>query len=196
MRQRIIQEATVRIGKYGFRHLIMDDLAAALGMSKKTLYKYFSGKQDLITSVVDSALEKERRYTLQALESRETWLEKLDAVLFIQISSEYSGTPWVLAELKQAFPEEWHKVEEIRIFKRGLIRALLDEGLKKGEVNSGINLDVVTAVLYKAVDNLFDYHTASKLNLFPDQLLEQVKEILLYGILKRSRGRKENEVDG
>lgn len=43
--------------KFGIRGVTMDDVAAEFGISKKTLYQYFSDKEDLVSEVVNYFLE-------------------------------------------------------------------------------------------------------------------------------------------
>ncbi|MBK8844791.1 MAG: helix-turn-helix transcriptional regulator [Saprospiraceae bacterium] len=40
--------------KYGFRSVTMDDLCKELTMSKKTLYQFFSNKEELLTECIAS----------------------------------------------------------------------------------------------------------------------------------------------
>ncbi len=47
-RQRIVDATRVHFFSHGFRRVTMDDLAAELGISKKTLYAHFPGKFDLL----------------------------------------------------------------------------------------------------------------------------------------------------
>src|SRR5262245_36497441 len=51
-RQRILAAARQHFFAHGFRGVTMDDLAAELGMSKKTLYAHFPGK----TAVLEAML--------------------------------------------------------------------------------------------------------------------------------------------
>src|ERR1700758_1721235 len=51
-RQRIVDAARGPFFSHGFRSVTMDDLAQALGISKKTLYAYFPGKFDLLEAVL------------------------------------------------------------------------------------------------------------------------------------------------
>src|SRR5215469_17072295 len=51
-RQRIVDAARQHFFSHGFRSVTMDDLAEALGVSKKTLYRHFPGKIDLLEAVL------------------------------------------------------------------------------------------------------------------------------------------------
>src|SRR5215470_3829155 len=50
--QRIVSAARRYFFSHGFRSVTMDDLAAELGMSKKTLYAAFASKSDLLRAVL------------------------------------------------------------------------------------------------------------------------------------------------
>ena len=50
--QRIVAVARAHFFAHGFRSVTMDDLAAELGMSKKTLYAEFSSKTALLRAVL------------------------------------------------------------------------------------------------------------------------------------------------
>ena len=44
--------------KFGIRSVTMDDVASEFGISKKTLYTYFTDKEDLVSQVIDFYLNK------------------------------------------------------------------------------------------------------------------------------------------
>src|SRR5437762_2233361 len=50
--RRIVAAARRYFFAHGFRNVTMDDLAADLGMSKKTLYAFFSSKDALVEAVL------------------------------------------------------------------------------------------------------------------------------------------------
>ncbi len=53
IRDRIKEKAEELYMKYGIRSVSMDDIAAQLGMSKKTIYQYFADKDELVDAVVE-----------------------------------------------------------------------------------------------------------------------------------------------
>src|SRR5689334_12645565 len=53
-KERIRQKADELFMKYGIRSVSMDDIANALGMSKKTIYQYFVDKDELVDAVVEA----------------------------------------------------------------------------------------------------------------------------------------------
>ncbi|HEY0059300.1 MAG TPA: helix-turn-helix domain-containing protein, partial [Flavisolibacter sp.] len=56
-KQRILEKAHELFHRYGLRSVSMDDIAAQVGMSKKTLYLYFTDKDELVDAVFTGIME-------------------------------------------------------------------------------------------------------------------------------------------
>jgi len=52
-KERILVKAGEMFMRYGIRSVSMDDIAAQLGMSKKTIYQFFGDKDDLVDAVME-----------------------------------------------------------------------------------------------------------------------------------------------
>ncbi|MEL6989529.1 MAG: TetR/AcrR family transcriptional regulator, partial [Bacteroidota bacterium] len=57
MKEQIIYTATELFLSQGFKSVTMDDIAAELAMSKKTLYQQYSNKETIVAVVVDKLFE-------------------------------------------------------------------------------------------------------------------------------------------
>ena len=55
MKEQIISKSKDMFLKLGFKSVTMDDIASEMGISKKTIYKYFSNKDDLIENTIELA---------------------------------------------------------------------------------------------------------------------------------------------
>ena len=53
----ILEKTSILFKQYGVRSVSMDHIAHELSISKKTLYKYFPSKEDLLSEVVETAIE-------------------------------------------------------------------------------------------------------------------------------------------
>jgi len=56
VRERIISYAREHFMHEGFSKVTLDEIATELGMSKKTLYKYFEDKEDLLRAGIEENL--------------------------------------------------------------------------------------------------------------------------------------------
>ncbi len=60
VKERILQKAHELFHKYGIRSVSMDDIAAQLGISKKTVYLYFVDKEELVSAVFSTIMEESK----------------------------------------------------------------------------------------------------------------------------------------
>ena len=58
MKEAIIDKSCELFLNLGFKSITMDEIANAMGVSKKTIYKYFNNKTDLVTEVTNTMFEK------------------------------------------------------------------------------------------------------------------------------------------
>jgi AcrR family transcriptional regulator len=56
-KERILLKAHELFNRYGIRSVSMDDIAAQLGMSKKTLYQFYTDKDELVTAVFTGVMD-------------------------------------------------------------------------------------------------------------------------------------------
>jgi len=68
--QRILASARQHFMAHGFKNVTMDDLAAEIGMSKKTLYAHFPSKAALLKSVLTQKLDEAERALENILSER------------------------------------------------------------------------------------------------------------------------------
>jgi len=123
----IIKNVGLMYLKFGIRAVTMDDVAAEFGISKKTLYQYFSDKADLVSQVVNYFLENpELNFKTQ---NKENAIDFIIAVRshVANILKFYNNN--VEFDLKKLYPELYKKVHEA---KRQRIFESTIENLKYG----------------------------------------------------------------
>lgn len=83
--------------RFGVKSQTMDDIARQLGISKKTLYKYFSDKNDLVVKSMDFIIQ------LDCKHMDEIKRQKLNA-----IDENFSVSRHVLNQFKDIHPSVWY----------------------------------------------------------------------------------------
>ena len=58
--ERIIEAANSLFMKYGARSVTMDDIARELSVSKKTIYQYYTDKDEIVTLVSQAHIDQEK----------------------------------------------------------------------------------------------------------------------------------------
>src|ERR1700751_826988 len=76
-KERILEKAHELFMRYGVRSVSMDDIAAQLGMSKKTVYQYYTDKEELVDAVLSAVLEKNRAECFRDRENAENAVHEI-----------------------------------------------------------------------------------------------------------------------
>lgn len=156
-KQKILHEAASLFMKFGFKSITMDDIAREMGVSKKTLYQYFTDKNDLVNQTIDEHLQ-----FMETNCSRITD-ENQDAVsTMINITKFVSGTIKqvnykILFDLKKYFREAWDKMTNHRIsFISEHVYQNINAGISQGLYRSDLNAKLISRMYVHLVDFLVD----------------------------------------
>lgn len=187
LKDRILDKTSELIYRFGLRGFTMDLISSELGISKKTVYKYFKSKNQLISEIVNRIVEVEKSTFLAEVEKGSTWQEKLGAMLTLYTPDDF---PFKLVdELYRYFPGEKKKIQELGEFRRGIILPLLQQGQNCGEIRADLNLAIIWLVIHNIFLTPADTKILETQDITVKQLLEQMKKLFFYGILKTPGGK-------
>ena len=133
MRVKVLAAAEL-FADYGLDATKMEDIAAATGVPKATLYYYFDGKEDILTFLFSEILDEVARATDEALRAEGTGAERLRAavVAHLRIFEEYPAASRTLQfDLGRAARIPLIN-ERIEAAYRRPIRSLLEQGAADG----------------------------------------------------------------
>ncbi len=82
MEERVLKSAKNFISSYGVKGWSMDDLASAAGITKRTLYKIISTKEQLVHDIVFENIRENREAFFQILQSGPDFGEYIDLIIF------------------------------------------------------------------------------------------------------------------
>jgi AcrR family transcriptional regulator len=191
---RILTTARQHLFAYGYNALTMDDLAHELGMSKKTLYQHFPGKDAIVGLVIDGIGRTVRAELDTVLnDPKRTFAQKLRAIIDVVVPRLSLLTPAVLRELQRYAPEIFLKIDELRqknipyVFGR-LFRA----GIAEGAVRPDLDPDFAAQFWLQAVRGLVHPDTLALTQLTTQQTLQKSLELFTGGLLTPA-GRKDYE---
>jgi AcrR family transcriptional regulator len=161
------------LGK-GYRHTTMDDIAQNLGMSKKTLYKYYPGKLELLSASFELLKTKMTAKVEAILDNRYiSFPLKLKSTLTVIASHLAPINPELFEDLRNQAPEIWEELTTY-INESAYLRfaKLIDQGVAQGLVNPRINVNLVVMLYAAAVQSLLDPKFYGQ---FPDSMQKGMK---------------------
>ena len=184
METRIIKMARKEIKRFGLRRFTMDDVAAKLGISKKTLYKFFTSKAELIHAVLSDDLQKDKEMLLETIAHEGNWFDQLSAALSFSAQNRISHD--LSEEIKMYFPDEEKDINEFLAFQKEQIGRLLEEGVSKGEIEPWFDLDNLLAIILELIRISNQQLKQIDESRESGDLLEEIKKLIFFGLIKRT----------
>src|SRR5690606_11821927 len=100
-KNRIMVAAHDLVMKYGVRAVSMDDIAASVGMSKKTLYQYYQDKDELVKAVIDDILEDNKCTCDEFVNKAENAVHEVFLTMEMMVETFSEMNPSILYELQK-----------------------------------------------------------------------------------------------
>ncbi len=190
LRKRIVFESRELFLRRGFVPVTTGEIAERLGISKATLYKYFSSKDELLRAVVDT-IKTEVLAGVEAIvaDTSTDFLGKL-ARLMTHLGNWLSSLGRVLAgDLRRNAPEVW---EDIDRFRREKIlvnfTALLEAGAAEGVVRADLDRELFLRMFLHLIQNFIDPDALIESRRSAREVFETLFKFVFEGILTdRSR---------
>lgn len=131
--KKIIELTEEKFFRDGFYKTTMDEVASELKMSKKTIYKFFPSKDDLVTAIARHFMEGLKNKILPALQSDKNAIEKLAELnqILAKVSTKISSKK--MDEIRQHYPKLWNEIDSFRTKMMFLnITKVIDQGKAEG----------------------------------------------------------------
>lgn len=130
---KIIEQIEDKLFKEGFYKTTMDDVASELGMSKKTIYKFFPSKDDLVMAITKHFMNGMKNKIVPALNSDKNAIEKLSELINILAKASEKVSPKRMDEIRKYFPNLWNEIDKFRTqMMFGNITKVIDQGKAEG----------------------------------------------------------------
>lgn len=182
MRYRVMAAAAEEISLRGVK-FTMHDLAIRLGISKRTLYQYFTSKEQLIESIVVAKLEDIRQQRDEVFSNEQLpYTEKLHKILTLcpRVFSSVDGKR--MEEIRRYLPAIWNKIEQFIEDEWSAVEAILYQGIKENCFRP-IYIPLVINILKGATKEILNFDFAACGDISKPEMFNLLAEIVLYGVV-------------
>jgi AcrR family transcriptional regulator len=169
--------------QYGIRSVSMDDIAAQLGISKKTLYQYYTDKDELVDAVLQYEIEHGQKDCQQCFVQSKDAVDEIFLTMDRIVEQFQNMNPMVLYDLQKFHFSAFQKFLKYKNgFLQDVIRKNIERGIKEELYRPEINADVLSKFRLESMMIAFN------MNVFPPRkynLAEVTLEIIehyLYGL--------------
>jgi TetR/AcrR family transcriptional regulator, cholesterol catabolism regulator len=184
LKDRILHKAQELFSKFGIRAVTMDEISTQIGISKKTLYQYYSDKDGLVDECMEMDMVNSKSDCSIATEMSENAVDEIFITLEF-ISQEFKDlNPIIMHDLKKFYPQTYEKFNDhINSFYYNIIYNNLEKGIQEGLYRDNLDLDIITKFRLSSIVLGFDQNIfpSSEYNLL--KVTEKILEHFLYGIV-------------
>lgn len=182
VKEEIIRQAQQLFKQYGLKKTTMDEIAAACGKAKSTLYHYFKNKEEVFDEVLKLEMIIIREVVWQEVQKHQRLIDKMRAY-FYHFHKETLDKINLFRILKQEIKSELIKSSRFNIvidYEKQFISEILIDGYEKGEF-TGIDKDDIpwfTGVMLVAFLGIIRYSVETD-GAFNEAQFNRISEVLL-----------------
>lgn len=185
IRERIITAFESLLPEKGLYKTTVDEIASAAGLSKRTIYRYFQSKDEIIESTLNSFMEKMGRGIEELIQKDlkpEDILDELFNRLFKHVTKIFN--PKVMNDLQTHYPQYWVKIDQYRTEKaRELLMSILEKSNQGKERK--LEPTIISAIIIASVQNILNPKFLLKNDLPFEETAKQLIDFFQYGLFKQ-----------
>ncbi len=180
--EHILEQSFEALTQEGVRAFTVDSLSKKLGMSKKTIYKFFPTKDVLVDKSVCFFLELIEKKLKRLIET-----EPNPAIQFVKVMEFIMGhvsnvSIERLADLKSRFPKVWRKMEDFRLARRDDFYQILSNAQKQGYVRGDVDISIIATIYMNIINSTFQPEFFLKNNLAPSDAIHNFLKMISGGL--------------
>jgi AcrR family transcriptional regulator len=183
-RSRILAAARESFTRHGVRRTTMDDVAAAAGVTRTTVYRYFGDRRELIRAALEDVLDRVSDVVEALDRTQNPSVDAYLAAIGETLTSLPAGLGGAFDELAAIDPAGH---ESLRAAQRATIRTLFDHlyGIaeKEGRIRPGLDRRVVEVLFWETIIGLLEHPVLRNAGLGPGEVYRTVTAVLVHGLL-------------
>ncbi|WP_126970296.1 TetR/AcrR family transcriptional regulator [Gynurincola endophyticus] len=192
----ILKTAHYLFTSEGIVNYRMSDLASKLGISKKTIYKYYPTKEFLVERVVEIMIEEhEARLESSVDVYKGDTIREVIGLVHVLFYLGKDVNPAFYHDLQAHFPTQW------KIFNDSLdrssyqrMRQLLEKGITEGLVRGNLHPAMLMDLWKKHLVNDFEYASELINDYSKDEVYWQCLNLFIQGIISKEANDQTNEI--
>ena len=190
LKERIIATATEAFTTKGIKSITMDDIAAALGISKRTLYEVFADKETLLMECLRRAQDEGDTYVKEVYEKASNVLEVLLKLYQRSIEKFHNTNKKFFEDIKK-YPKVYDMLIKRRNRDSEETIAFFKLGIKQGYFRDDVNFSIVNLLVREQLDLLMNTDLCKEYSFL--EVYESIMFTYLRGISTEKGARKLEE---
>jgi len=190
MKQRILLKASDLFMRYGIRSITMDEIAAQLGISKKTIYQFFTDKDEIVGAVADQEIHKNEEECLRFRGQSENAVHEIFIAIEETEEMLKAMNPLVMYDLEKHHPKTYAKFRDHKYqFMFRIVKENLERGIREELYRTDMNIDIVAKSRIESVFLCFNQDVFATSRYRISEVCYELASLFMNGITT-TKGRK------
>ena len=184
IKEKIFSACRERFLREGFAKTSVDEISADIAISKKTFYKYFASKEDLVQQIMERFMGNVRTNIERILLSDMSAVEKLSEVIGMIATNVSQLMPMFGQDIKKRIPLLWKHIEDFRRQRISeVMTRLIKQGVAEGTMRPDMNSRVFLMSVLATIDGVIQPHILAEESFSLSDALKEVISIFFNGAL-------------
>lgn len=141
LKERILEKAGAKFYQYGIKNVSMNDLAASLGISKRTLYENFKDKEEILRLYLENKRVKNADIVNEMVEQSANIIEVFLYFIDFQKKAEMPSIRFY-QDIEKYYPSIHQDILKNMEDNKIYLKEALKKGIEEGYIREGLNLEV------------------------------------------------------
>ena len=185
-KERIRHAAHGLVMQYGIRSISMDDIAATLGMSKKTIYQYYADKDELVEDVVGAIIKYNQSCCESDRQASDNAIHEIFLAMEFMMEIFRSMNNSLLFDLQKYHPAAFNKFAKHKNdYLYNIIKENLERGIREELYRSDIKVDILARFRVESVIIPFSPEFHGKVKAGLADIEEEILLNFLFGVVSQ-----------
>ncbi len=185
LKERILSAAREYFFTNGFSKVTMEEFAQSMGMSKKTIYKFFPSKDDIVKAITrDQLVTINNRCESFRDNSSMEFVDRIKSTIGYLTTEMQKMKPQFYIDVQRTMPELWKEVDNFRHEKvSNDFARMVQQGVDLGIFRSDVNVQVFVLMYSSAMQSIVNPEALSHLPLNLSQAYQAAITVFFEGMM-------------
>ena len=180
----IINKVCTLYKSYGIKSITMDDAARHLGISKKTLYQFFSDKTELVKKAIAWEIDQKQKSFAKLEQDNLNAIEELLVYYKIQIKMILDYKPNFIYDLKKYYPSIYNQYVTIKREKiLDSVKLNLKKGIEEGFFRPNLNVSIISRLTLMRIEGMIHSGIFTTDEMMSPSVFTEIYNYHIYGIV-------------
>lgn len=167
----------------------MDDIATHLGMSKKTLYKMFDSKSDLVLAVITLLTTTAAKKQQSILDADIPLPQKLTSFLLLELDDFPHPSSLLARDIYRNHPRARKMLSQFKENRQALLKELLDQSVRE-QIIPPIPTSFVSDLLTSTATTIIKESLSEKHHMTFEESIKISVDLIAQGLLSNSHSQR------